>query len=110
MGLMVAVGMKKHKLASILFLETVYIGIIGVIGGILVSVPIVLYLIQNPIPLSGDAAQAMVDLGIEPLLLFSSAPKIFINQLITVLIITMVISLYPVINAFTMKEIDYLRD
>ncbi|MFW5820750.1 MAG: ABC transporter permease [Bacteroidota bacterium] len=110
MGLMVSVGMRKHKLASIFFLETVYIGIIGVIGGIIVSVPIVLYLIHNPIPLSGDAAQAMIDLGIEPLLLFSSAPKIFINQLFTVLIITIVVSLYPVINAFTMKEIDYLRD
>lgn len=110
MGLMVAVGMRKHKLAAILFLETVYIGIIGVLGGIVVSIPIVYYMIHNPIPLSGDAAEAMIDMGIEPLLLFSVAPKVFINQLITVLIITAVVSLYPIINALSMKEIDYLRD
>ena len=110
MGLMVAVGMRKHKLAAILFLETVYIGIIGVLGGIVVSIPIVYYMIHNPVPLSGDAAEAMIDMGIEPLLLFSVAPKVFINQLITVLIITAVVSLYPIINALSMKEIDYLRD
>ena len=110
MGLMVAVGMRKHKLAAILFLETVYIGIIGVLGGIVVSIPIVYYMIHNPVPLSGDAAEAMIDMGIEPLLLFSAAPKVFINQLITVLIITAVVSLYPIINALSMKEIDYLRD
>jgi len=110
MGLMVSVGMRKHKLAAILFLETVYIGIIGVVGGIIVSFPIVFYMVHNPVPLSGDAAQAMIDMGIEPLLLFSAAPKVFINQLITILIITALVSLYPIINALTMKEIDYLRD
>ncbi len=110
MGLMVAVGMRKHKLAAILFLETIYIGIIGVLGGIIVSIPIVYYMIHNPIPLSGDAAEAMVDMGIEPLLLFSATPKVFINQLITVIIITAFVALYPIINALSMKEIDYLRD
>jgi ABC-type lipoprotein release transport system permease subunit len=109
MGLMVAVGMKKHKLAAILFLETIYIGIIGVFAGILVSIPIVFYMVNNPVPLSGDAAEAMVDMGIEPLLLFSSAPRVFLNQFITVLILTAAVSLYPVINALGMKSIKYLR-
>ncbi len=110
MGLMVSVGMRKHKLASILFFETLYIGFIGVLSGIVVSIPFIIYLIHNPIPLSGDAADTMIEMGIEPLLLFSAAPKVFTNQFITILIITLVISLYPVIKALSMKEIDYLRD
>ena len=33
MGVMVAIGMQKTKLASILFFETIYIGLIGVLAG-----------------------------------------------------------------------------
>lgn len=110
LGLMVAVGMQKHKLAAILFFETLYMGLLGVFGGILISIPIILYFIHNPIPITGDAAQAFIDMGIEPELIFSTAPKVFINQLLTVFIITMLISLYPLINVLKLREINYLRD
>ena len=110
LGLMVAVGMQKHKLASILFYETFYMGLIGVISGIIISIPIIFYIIHNPIPITGDAAQAMVDMGIEPELIFTAQPKIFVNQLVTVFIITLIVSLYPLINVIRLKEINYLRD
>lgn len=110
LGLMVAVGMQKHKLAFILFFETLYMGLVGVLSGILVSIPIIVVFIHNPIPLSGDAAQAFIDMGIEPLMYFSAAPKVFLNQFLTVFIITMVISLYPLINVIKLKAIKYLRD
>lgn len=109
MGIMVAVGMKKHKLAGILFLELVYMGLLGVIAGILASFPIIAVVINNPIPITGDAAQAMLDMGIEPSLVFSATPPVFYNQLITVFIIAVGIALYPVIKVLGMKEIEYLR-
>jgi ABC-type lipoprotein release transport system permease subunit len=110
LGLMVAVGMQKYKLAFILFFETLYMGLLGVTGGIIVSIPIILYFVHNPVPITGDAAQAFIDMGIEPELIFSTAPKIFVNQLFTVFIITLLISLYPLINAMKLKAIKYLRD
>lgn len=110
LGLMVAVGMQKHKLAGILFYETIYMGLIGVLGGILLSIPLVFYFIHDPIPITGDAAQAMIDMGIEPELLFTAQPKIFMNQLITVFIITLLVSIYPLVKALSMEEIKYLRD
>jgi ABC-type lipoprotein release transport system permease subunit len=110
LGLMVAVGMQKHKLAEILFYETLYMGIIGVFSGIIISIPIIMYFIQNPIPITGDAAEAMIDMGIAPELLFTTQPKIFISQLITVFAITLAVSFYPLLNALRLKEIKYLRD
>ena len=49
MGVMVAIGMQKTKLASILFFETVYIGIIGVLAGFAGSIPLIAYYYNNPI-------------------------------------------------------------
>lgn len=110
LGLMVAVGMQKHKLSIILLFETLYMGLLGVIAGIIISIPIIIYFIHNPIPITGDAARAFVDMGIEPEMVFSVAPKIFLNQVLTVFLITLVISLYPLISALRLNEIKYLRD
>jgi len=108
-GVMVAVGMQKLKMSVIFFFETFYMGIVGVFIGLIISIPVIVYFIHNPIPLSGDAAQAMIDMGIEPRLVFSAAPKVFFNQMLTIFIITLIISVYPVTSILKMSVIDYLR-
>jgi len=57
----------------------------------------------NPIPLVGDAAKTMIDMGIEPFMYFSIQPDIYYIQALIVLIITMLISIYPIIKSFTLK-------
>jgi ABC-type lipoprotein release transport system permease subunit len=109
MGVMVAIGMQKHALAGIVFYETMMIGVIGVISGIMVSIPIIIYFLHNPIPLTGDAARAMSVMGIEPVLVFSAMPSIFINQMITILAITLIISVYPFIKVKRMNVIKAIR-
>jgi len=96
MGVMVAVGMQRSKLGVILFFETILIGFIGVIAGFACSIPIIAYFFKHPIVLTGDAAATMIQMGIEPLFLFSWLPSVFYNQVITVFIITTLIAIYPV--------------
>lgn len=110
LGLMVAVGMQKPKLAGILFMETLYMGFLGVISGIIISIPLVWFFILNPIPITGEAAKAMIDMGIEPLMIFSAPPRIFLNQVVIVLVITLLISLYPLLSTAKLNVIKYLRD
>ncbi|MCF8379870.1 MAG: ABC transporter permease [Bacteroidales bacterium] len=110
LGLMVAVGMQKYKLASILFFETIYMGLIGVVSGLLASIPIIIYFLHNPAPITGDAGEVMISMGIEPLLMFSAAPEVFLNQVVLVFIITLFISIYPLINVSKLNVIKYLRD
>jgi ABC-type lipoprotein release transport system permease subunit len=103
MGVMVAIGMQRSKLSWILFFETIYIGLIGVIAGFTGSIPLIAYFYHNPIPLTGDAARTMEEMGIEPLMYFSWLPSVFYNQVITVFIITALIALYPVITSYRLK-------
>ncbi len=110
LGLMVAVGMQKHKLAGILFFETLYMGIIGLLAGIIGSIPIIISMINNPVPITGEAGQAMLDMGVEPLLMFAASPAVFLNQVLVVFTMTAIISIYPLISAFKLNVIKYLRD
>ncbi len=109
LGVMIAIGLQRSKLSIILFFETLFIGIIGAASGLLASIPICYYYFKNPIPLTGDAASTMVNMGIEPYMYFSMQPDVFYTQAFVVFIITMIISIYPVIKSFTLELTSSLR-
>ncbi len=109
MGVMVAIGMQKSKLATILLYETVLIGLIGVLAGFAGSVPVIAYYFHHPIRLTGDAAETMIQMGIEPLMYFSWLPGVFYNQVITVFAMTLLIAFYPLSKAFSLKVHEALR-
>jgi ABC-type lipoprotein release transport system permease subunit len=108
-GVMVAVGMQKYKLAQILFVETLLIGALGVLAGIVISYPIVLIQVANPIPLTGQTAQLMEDFGFEPYMFFSAGTFIFIQQLVSIFVLTLFIGIYPLVAASRLKVIKSLR-
>jgi len=100
---MVSIGMQKFKLASIMFLETIYIGFIGVLAGFAGSIPVIAYFFHNPVKLSGNAAETMETMGIEPYMYFSWLPSVFYNQVLVVFIMTAVVAIYPVAKAVGLK-------
>ena len=105
-AVMVAIGLKPTKLSLIVILETIFIGMLGVIAGAVLILPVLIYLHWNPITLTGAAAQAYQEYGIEPILPTSLDPALFINQGILVLIITCISGLYPIlyVNRFKIAE------
>ena len=109
-GVMVACGMPRHKLALTLMFETILIGIIGALLGIIGAIFPVSYLVHNPIPIGGHAGEWMLELGFEPYILFSMHPMIFINQMLVVLIMTWAIGLFPYVKTFRLNEVVAIRD
>jgi ABC-type lipoprotein release transport system permease subunit len=103
MGVMVAIGMQKYKLASILFFETVYIGLIGVLAGFAGSIPLIAYFYANPVRLSGSAAETMETMGIEPYMYFSWLPSVFYDQVLIVFLMTAIVAIYPLFMAMKLK-------
>lgn len=96
-AIMVAIGMKKIKVVSLVFWETVFIGFVAMSIGLLITYPIILYLSYNPIPLTGEFAKSMELVGAEPVMPFIAKPEIFINQSIFVILVSMIAVIYPLI-------------
>ena len=108
-GVMVAIGMQRGKLSAILFLETIFIAILGVLAGFAGSLPLIYYYNLNPIRLTGQVADTMKDMGFEPYMYFSWRPVVFYEQVIIVFLLTALISLYPMVIARTFRVHDALR-
>jgi len=109
MGVMIAIGMKKALVRRMMFFETMLIGFVGVALGVIVALPLVYYFYLNPIPLTGQAADAMLGYGFEPVMKFSMEPLVFYNQAIIIFVLAFFISFYPLINITKMKVINALR-
>jgi len=108
-GVMMAVGMLRYKLAFMVFVETLFIGILGVCAGYLGSMPVVGYFFTHPVPITGNAAEWMSDLGFEPFMFFAWEPTVFINQAFVVLIITVFISVFPFLRIMKLNEMEALK-
>lgn len=108
-GVIHAVGMKKRKMAIVVFFETLFIGIIGCSIGLIVSYLFCLWFYYNPIPLTGEMATATVQYGMEPYMFFSIQPSLFYNQMILVFIISLFIAIFPVYNIYRLKITSALR-
>lgn len=108
-GIVNAIGMQKNKLASMVFLETIFIGFIGCGIGLLISYFFCLYFYYNPIPLTGEMATATEQYGMEPYMFFSMKPSLFYSQMIIVFIVSVFISVFPVNNIFRLKITKAIR-
>lgn len=108
-GILISVGMKKSKLYFVTILETFFISFIGVIAGVIISLPVILYFVSNPIPLTGEMADAIVAWGFEPILPFAINPGMFFAQIWTVLAIALVSGLYPINFIRKLKPVEAVR-
>ena len=97
-GVIHALGMQKSKLSIVMFFETIFIGLIGCVTGVIISYVFCLYFYYNPIPLSEEMAKAYEQYGMEPYMYFSLKASLFYSQMILVFLISIVISIFPVYN------------
>jgi len=105
-AMLFALGMKRAQLAVVCFLESAFITFAGIVGGMAVAIPILLYFFYYPIQLSGNMADAMLDYGFEPVLPFSLDPVVFTSQAQVVMIISILVGLYPVYRVYRLKIME----
>ncbi|MFD2200787.1 ABC transporter permease [Shivajiella indica] len=108
-AILVSLGMKRHILALQCFFETIIISFLGVFAGLFIGFPVLLYFYFNPIPLKGGLSDLVKEYGMEPFLPFSLAPSIFLMQGIVMLILSLIITAYPVWSSFTFQILKNLR-
>lgn len=109
MGMLVAIGMQKSKLAFLLLFESILIVLTGCVLGMLASIPVVYYLNRNPIMLGGDTAKAFERFGFEPIFPTSTDPGNFVNQGIIVFVIGLLLSFYPIYKVSMLNPLTAMK-
>lgn len=108
-GMLIAIGMKKSKLKIILLGETLMITLLGVVLGMLLSLPSVFYLQEKPIRFSGEIAKAYEQFGFEAIFPAEFNLAIFFNQSLIILCMALLIGLYPLWFVNSLNPVNAMK-
>ncbi len=108
-GVLVAIGMQKKKLKRIITFEMMFLGAIGMVSGLLASVPLILYFYYNPILIKGELATMMEDWGWDAVMPTAWFGPYFYWQAVIVTIMVILATIYPLRKIGRMKEIEALK-
>ncbi|CAE6938080.1 FtsX-like permease family [Vibrio sp. B1FLJ16] len=97
-AVMLATGMLRRQLISLITIESLFISVLGVLIGLCISAPVLGYFYFNPIEITGEAAQVMLETGFEPIVPVSVDPHLALNQILVVLLILFLCLLYPMVR------------
>ena len=108
-GIMLAVGMRRRVLQTSIFSEITMMAMLGVLGGIAISLIIIIYFNFNPIDLGTKMEELSDQYGMEVALVFSAAPKVFLEQAWAVFVIAFILSFYPLLVLFRLSPVAAMR-
>lgn len=108
-SVMVSVGMQRSRLAMVVVLELLLLTTLGVMGGIVISLPVMIYFLYNPIQLTGDWVEVMKDFNFEPVMPMSMEFDIFVMQAIAITILSVIAMSYPTIKIMKLNVVEGLR-
>jgi len=108
-GMVVAIGMQKTKLSAVVVIEMFYIGMMGIIAGIIAAIPVIIIGYYHPIRFSGEMAKMFEDYGMEPVMPFMPVDWYFMWQTVVVAIILLIAVSYPVNKVLRLNTANALK-
>jgi len=108
-GVMIAVGMQKPRLGRILISEMILLGLLGIVAGILLSIPVIWFGHTHPLTLSGEIAHTMMTYGMEPIMPTAWESSYFINQTLIAMLIILVAVVIPLTGIQRLKVTKALK-
>ena len=109
-AIMIALGMKKTKLILQFCFEMLYMGILGVLVGILAAIPVLVYYVYNPIQFTGEMAAMIEEFGMEAIMPVSFNLQLFIDHGILVFVLFAVSTLYTIAKIRKLDVISAIRN
>lgn len=108
-GVMMSIGMKRITMQFTVFLEMLLMTSIGVLIGVGLTIPFLIYYFFNPIYFTGASAEAIEKFGVEPAYFFSLDPSLFYNQAWAIFIMALILGFYPLYVINKLKPVQAMR-
>jgi putative ABC transport system permease protein len=108
-GVMVAMGMRKFKLAGILIAEMIMMGLTGVISGVAFSLPIIYYFHIHPYRMTGNYADIIEVYGMEPVMPLGWEASYIVNQAVVIMLFVIIASIYPIFKIVRLNPVRAMR-
>lgn len=108
-GMLVSIGMRKRKLALVVAMEMLFTGLLGVVTGIIASLPVVIYANVHPVRFTGQMAKMYTDYGFEPVMPTMLPDTYYLWQIFVVFVILSIAIFFSIRKILKLDVIKSLR-
>lgn len=108
-GILLAIGMKRFLLATVVMLESFLIAFIAALAGMTAALPIIEWFKARPIHMSGEIQKIYDRYGMEAIIPFSDKRHVFTEQAAIVFVIAILLSVYAAQKILKIRPIDAIR-
>ncbi|TKB50634.1 FtsX-like permease family protein [Ferrimonas sediminicola] len=108
-AVMMATGMTRGRLMLLVMTESLLLAILGLILGLALALPLILWFSHHPIRLSGEAAQMMLELGWEPAMPMQLSATLMVQQAAVVLLLLLICLPYPLWRIGRLNLVNALK-
>jgi len=109
LGVILALGLRPGAVFRLVYLESMLLALSGLLIGLAVAIPVVLYFQAHPWELAGSAGAGMEYFGIEPVMTWKLKPWNPIGSAITIFFVAAIAAFYPARKASRGRPVDALR-
>jgi ABC-type lipoprotein release transport system permease subunit len=110
LGMMMALGLRPGAVFRVVYWESIFVAGVGLVVGLALAVPTVVYFAANPIPLTSESMSGMGELiGMEPVVTFKLKPLNPLGSALTILVVGVIAAFYPALKASRGRPVDALR-
>ncbi|HIF84667.1 MAG TPA: ABC transporter permease [Flavobacteriaceae bacterium] len=111
-GVLISLGMSRLKLSSVVLFEILILSLLGVLLAIIFTRPILMYFNNNPIDMSKLAdgmSDALAKFGFDPIFPFSISWDIPLTHGLFIFIVSILMSLYPIIKIYKLNSVKSMK-
>ncbi len=109
-GVVLALGLAPSALFRLIYLESLLLAGVGLVVGLGIAIPLVLWFVAHPIELAGTQMGGAIELlGFEPVLTWKLKPLNPIGSTLTIFGVAALAALYPAYKASRSRPVDALR-
>jgi len=111
-GVLISLGMSRLKLSSVVLFEILILSLLGVLLAIIFTRPILIYFNNNPIDMSKLAdgmSDALAKFGFDPVFPFSISWDIPLTHGLFIFIVSILMSLYPIIKIYKLNSVKSMK-
>lgn len=111
-GIMMAIGYSPGQLFGTVMLESLWLGVVGIVAGAMVTIGPYLYLVKTGIDVSamtGGATTEVAGVGFDPTLRVGIFPENLVMIAVAILIATLAAGLYPAWRAGSVAPVESIK-
>lgn len=108
-GILLSIGMPQKQLVTLVFIETMYIALVGIIIGNLLALGVNWYFSAYPITFGGEYAAMMEEYGWLPQMHSVVRLSSFFNTSLAVIVLSLLAALYPLYRVYKLEPLKGIR-